>query len=528
MLLRHFLVRAYFFLHMFQQNGYKLNEYSDWLKNHLYRYSFPSELALYSIVLISLLWWGYAWLTDSTQFLIIIVFGVLWFYSNSRYYSEKPKKPLVFTPRMLRLVGVFSVLVLLFVARVSTSLFSTPFYWMDVHLFALTFVVVATLSPLLVAISALINHPVESWIQNGFKKQAREKLARLNHIKVIAITGSYGKTSTKFFIRDILSERFSVCSTPGSYNTPMGICKVINADLQASHQIVLLEMGARYLGNITELCQIAKPDVAVWTCVGKAHLETFGSVENIAITKSAIITHLKPDGTAVINADDPIIPGYIKRSDISVVRAGISGGAVQASNISYSEKGCSFMVQAHNGEKEQFTTRILGAHNIQNLLLAISVGLHFGLRLKTIALAVEKIQPIEHRLEIKKQGDIIILDDAFNANPVGAANAVEVLGRFRTGRRYIVTPGMIELGQDEEEENRLFGEHIAQAHLDGIFLVGKQRTEPIANGIRSQQEVETKLHIVSSLNEANSLLRGMLQKGDVVLYENDLPDSYNE
>jgi UDP-N-acetylmuramyl pentapeptide synthase len=145
-----------------------------------------------------------------------------------------------------------------------------------------------------------------------------------------------------------------------------------------------------------------------------------------------------------------------------------------------------------------------------------------------MAIGAKNIEPIEHRLELKKAGSIFIIDDAFNSNPVGAKNAVEILAQFNSGRRVIITPGMVELGDREWEENKIFGNHIGIGNLDLILLVGEERAKPIFEGIKEIDGQEEKVQIVKTLFEANEVMRAFVQSGDIVLYENDLPDVYNE
>jgi UDP-N-acetylmuramoyl-tripeptide--D-alanyl-D-alanine ligase len=329
-------------------------------------------------------------------------------------------------------------------------------------------------------------------------------------------------------IRDLLSERYSVCSTPGSYNTPMGICKVINNDLQAHHQVLVLEMGARYEGNIAELCDIVEPHISVVTNVGIAHLETFGSKYAIAQTKSTLVKRTRPGGTAVLNADDERVKAMADlRNDIEIIRPGLQKGDIRAKNIHYDHRGVQFMV-ADDADTEKFSMKLLGSHNVQNMLLAVGVGKAMGLRLRTMSVAAVRMEPVEHRLELKTQGDITVVDDAFNSNPVGAKNAVETLAAFETGKRIIITPGMIELGELQEEKNYEFGQQIGNANLDQVILIGKNQTKPIREGIASTGFDMSKVKTVSSLYDANRIMHSMTGKGDVVLYENDLPDSFNE
>jgi len=543
--LRYIIYRMRFFLHTFQQVGYKNNEFWQWMKEHWEEKVLPPSLSMLMILLFILVIggnWLLEYITYTSLTLIVFILALFWFSSVQNYKTVKVKKPLVFTPRVFRLSVPFVILASLFPLYCTYLAFTgfmpftgdaVPAYFPGVLNFDLTLLIAgwafgAVFIPFFILISGLFTRPVETYIQNGFKKQARKKLASMPGLKVIAITGSYGKTSTKFMIRDLLKERFNVCSTPGSYNTPMGICKVINNDLQANHQILILEMGARYEGNIQELCDIAKPDISVITNVGVAHLETFGSQEVIAKEKGTLVDRLESGDVAVLNADDPRVSEMGRdRSEIERILTGLNNGGITASDISYNTSGMSFKVSLED-QTETFQTKLLGAHNAQNLLLAIGVAHYFGLRLKTMAIAARKIEPIEHRLELKQNGDLTIIDDAFNSNPVGAKNAVEILGQFDSGKRIIITPGMVELGDIEEEENYKFGQAIGNANLDLVILVGEERVKPIQEGIRSVDSASLNVRVVNSLFEANDLIKKVAQPGDIILYENDLPDVYNE
>ncbi len=533
------------FLHNYQQVGYKNNEFWQWMKSHWDEKIIPPDIAITNILIFLFLWFD-DWLLDTFTYSALSVFflflGMAWFASVKRYRPDKVKKPLVYTARVKRFMVPYVLLSIFFPAVFIYMSFTgfipyyqiqLPNYYVGFQSFDLVMLVFGwafgtMIIPFYVLLSGLITKPIEKYIQNGFKKQARKKLASMPDLKVIAITGSYGKTSTKFMIRDLLKERFNICATPGSYNTPMGICKVINNDLQAHHQILILEMGARYEGNIQELCDIAKPDIAVITNVGVAHLETFGSQEVIAREKGTLVDNLEAGDMAVLNADDERVARMgNNRDEIERILVGLKSGQVRGSNISYDTSGMEFEVSIDE-ETEGFKTKLLGAHNVQNLLLAVGVAHHFGIRLKTMALAAADIEPVEHRLELKQRGDIFVIDDAFNSNPVGAKSAVEILGQFNSGQRIIITPGMIELGEIEAEENRKFGEAIGKASLDLVVLVGEERAKPILEGIKAIDTNAMNVRVVNSLHEANELVQKHARPGDVILYENDLPDVYNE
>lgn len=516
-----------YLLHMLQQNGYKLNEFLQWVsKGFLGKVIRAQEWIMLGIGL-ALHFYLHQLLSNLASSIILLVFSVVWFFNEDFYSRKKVKKPLVSTARMKRLyissgLITLGVLVYMITPYIVTAQLYQQFWGLHIQFMFLNLMLFG-----IILVAAFINQPIEKQIQEGFKDDARKKLAELPHLKVIAITGSYGKTSVKFMIQALLKSRYNVCFTPGSYNTPMGICKVINNDLNARHQILILEMGARYEGNIEELTQIARPNLSVVTNVGFAHLETFGTQDTIAYTKAAIVRALKEGEVAILNADDPRVSKMGEEQPIDRLLCGFDDGELRATNISYSVEGCSFTIE-HKDFKQIITIPLLGAHNVSNFLLAFGVGLKFGLRPETMAEAAQKLVPTEHRLELKTAGDYYIIDDAFNSNPIGAKNAVDILAQFNTGKRYIITPGMIELGEKEEEENFLFGEHIGKSNLDGVLLVGLEKTKPIYEGVLKSGYDSSKVKVFDSLYKANDYLKEVIGKGDVVLYENDLPDSYNE
>ncbi|MGB1050180.1 MAG: UDP-N-acetylmuramoyl-tripeptide--D-alanyl-D-alanine ligase, partial [Rhodothermales bacterium] len=398
------------------------------------------------------------------------------------------------------------------------------------------FWLVDLLAPSVVAISAALISPYERRVHEGFKTQARARLLERPDLCTVAITGSYGKTSVKFAVREILAQRFPVLATPGSFNTPMGVSKVINNELNDDHRFLVLEMGIRHPGDIAELTEIATPDIAVITSIGVAHLESMGSIEAIAREKLTILDPLKKGDTAVVNGDDErVLQGATSIRDsrsnddqfsLLTVSTTPGKGHCWAENIRYEVDGARFDVVSNDGDRAAVSTRLLGRHNVLNILLAIGVGMAAGLRLRQAVRGADRIEPVPHRLSIRQERGLTILDDAFNSNPVGAANAVEVLSQM-AGRRVIVTPGMIELGEQETVLNRAFGRQIA-ASADDAILVGPQRTRPIREGLVDGSFPEERIHSVYSLFEAHAWIEQHCRPGDTVLYENDLPDQFTE
>lgn len=515
------------FLHIFQLHGYKSGEFRAWTRRRFRTLVFRAshKLALVELVLAAVC------LALFDPFPVAAVVLPLWavtFASSRRYRSHREKKPLKYTPRMRRLLATVVLLAALPVAAGAYLWFRgglPALPWYLGGLFLADF-----LAPAWTLAAAAVMAPAERRIQEGFKRQARRRLARRPDLKIVAVTGSYGKTSVKTIIGELLGLRYQTLITPGSYNTPMGLCLAVNSMLREEHQILVLEMGIRHPGDMDELCDIVRPHIGVVTTIGIAHLESMGSVDRIAEEKARMIARMDAGGAAALNLDDDRVAAMHAQAPGRIWRISAQGDPdadLAAFDIRYDHRGTSFAVRDRNGATHRFQTRLLGAHNVTNLLLGLAVGCEAGLRLRQMAHAVERIEPPPHRLQLRREGPVTVIDDAFNANPVGARNAVEILGAFRSGRRIVVTPGMIELGERQQEENRLLGEHIA-AHADLALLVGRRQTAPIREGLLGKGFSPENLHVFDSLREAQAFLSSFLREGDVVLYENDLPDQYDE
>lgn len=519
--------RLSYFLHVFQLEGYKRNEYRAWVRERRGRLVFRTSHAIGLSLLaagVLFFWLGAGrWLAGLLLFLWAVAFA-----SSRVYRREQQKKPLSYTPRLQRLLTTSAILSVLPVS-IGTGLWISASAPAGVLFFLAGFWASDFYAPRIVSLAARLMQPVEARLQEGFKDEARRTLGSRRDLTVVGITGSYGKTSTKFVVAELLRQRYNVLATPSSFNTPMGICIVVNNQLQPEHQMLVLEMGMRYPGDIAELCELAQPDIAVVTSVGVAHLETMGSIDAIAHEKAEIIRHMKQGGTAVLNADDDRVAAMAELASGRVWRVSVEGNDadITAHDISYGPEGSSFSVRDDEGEEAFFTTPLLGKHNVLNVLLGVAVGRAMGLRLRQLAHAATRLEPVEHRLQLKQEGPITVIDDAFNSNPVGARNAVEILGRFDSGRRIVVTPGMVELGERQDEENEAFGVAMA-GQVDLAILVGPRQTAPIRRGLVSQGFPEDHIQTVGSLFEARSFLKSYARPGDVVLYENDLPDQYDE
>ena len=382
-------------------------------------------------------------------------------------------------------------------------------------------------APLIVCTANLLCAPMEAAIRNWYFNDAMQKLAQHKDIIKIGITGSYGKTSVKFILSEILSVKYDVLTPPQSYNTPMGLTRVIRENLK-DQQVFVAEMGARKHGDIAELCRLVSPKMGIITSVGPQHIETFKSVENVAATKYELVEALPADGVAFFNADDEHCLQLYKKTSKEKVLYGIDSTEdlyACASGIKTGIFGSEFWLKfADEKEAISVATKLLGKHNILNITGAAGIAKKLGMNTHQIAEGIAALTPVEHRLCLIPTGNgINVIDDAFNSNAAGAAAAMDVLSAF-PGRHIVITPGMVELGAMEQELHEQFGKNIAEAaHI--IILVGEERTKSIYEGIRKADFEMNKVYVVHSLSEATALFARISKVGDTVIFENDLPDS---
>lgn len=394
------------------------------------------------------------------------------------------------------------------------------------------------LAPIWLILGNIIMTPVESAMRRSYIRKAEAVLETI-HPKIIGITGSYGKTTTKNFLRDILNARYKTYATPKSYNTLMGITLAINTDLANDYSVeyFISEMGAYVEGEIERICKLTPPDISIVTEVGPQHLERFGTLENVAKAKYEIITNLPKHGLGVFNWDNPYVREMFERGYpdnriavskvISPEEASQSGVRFIATDITETLNGLAFTVRdTTTDESELFTTAIVGEHNVMNLLLTTAVAIHEGMTLRDVAFRTRTLQPAESRLVSKTSSSgITIINDAYSANPVGVVSSLKVLGMYQTGKRLLITPGMVELGDLQDSENRKLGIK-ATDYATHIILVGEKQTQALQDGILSTNFPRENLFVFETLGEATTWYQHNLQSGDTVLFLNDLPDTY--
>lgn len=510
-------------LHMAQQNLYNDDKrFLKWTIKDIKTLRTPLKCSLvvlitYLILIIFKL--DSRYITAIYFFLVCLIILILKIKENK---NSDVKIALKVTARVKRLI---------FTNVVLFALLCVGLYFIkDINLVYLILFLYDMLLNFIIMLSIIINKPVEKMVYLSFKTKAVKKLKEMKNLKVIGITGSYGKTSSKNILSDILNVKYNALPSPKNFNTPYGLIITVNNYLDKFDDILIAEMGAYKVGEIKELCDLVKPKYGILTKIGTAHIEIFGSQKNIQKGKFELIESLPHDGIGVLNADDELQVNYKLKNDCKIIWIGIENKSadVLASDIKTSNKGTSFKVSFKGDNKKyEFTTKLLGYNNIYNILAALALSKEFGLTIDQMKRAVASVKSVEHRLELRKTGNITYIDDSYNSNPVGSKMALEVL-KDMPGLRIIMTPGMVELGDKSYELNKAFGTYMKNT-TDIVILVGEKITKPIKDGLKEVKYNNKNIYVVKSTKEAFALVNSLSKGKDTYcLIENDLPDIYNE
>ena len=503
-------------LHMFQQNRYELTRFLPWIKNQL-------SHNLLKHVLIMLPFLGYflvfvtkneTWRWAIMVLVTLILMGVFYYFDLNKKYV----KPLDVTHRVIRQIITFYILwALVF----GLALFiNHQLVWVAVS------ILLIPLNWILVLVVALITYPIEELVKKGYIHLAKVKLKKQPNLINIGITGSYGKTTTKHIVSDVLSSNYYTLMTPASFNTPMGITITIRNYLKPLHQVFVCEMGADKVNDIQYLSKLVQPQFGVVTAIGPQHLNTFKSLDNIINEKMRLIENLPLSGVGVINMDNEHIRNYRIKNKCLILRVGIESVDVdfRAINIEYTPEGSFFKVQTKDNVVVPFKTKLLGQHNVLNILVSVALAKQLGISWEDIQAAVGSIRQIKNRLELKSMFGLRFIDNSFNSNPISAMNSIKVLSMMPQ-RRIMITPGMIELGEHQYEYNYQFG-FAMKDHVDMVVLIGKNQTKPIYEGLLASDFKMDQVFVVDSMLAAFDLMKQRASGADTILIENDLPDAF--
>ncbi len=424
------------------------------------------------------------------------------------------KNKLSFTKRMIRF------LILLFVLMCGLF-FIVNFYIKNIYLKLFDILLIFLCVPLFIILAHYIILPIEILIKKHFIAKSSRKLKK-KKIITIGITGSYGKTSTKNILSTMLEKNYKVCVTPKNYNTEMGLSKTILQELD-DHDIFIAEMGARHRGDIKILAKMVEPDYGIITTIGPQHLETFKTLEMIEKTKFELAQGLKENGIMVFNGDSKSTRNLFLKYQGKKYLACDRNGYAYADNIYLNESGSHFDLFL-NGVRYEARTKLLGKCNINNIVTAASLAHIMGISGQDIISSIRQLEPSKHRLELLKNNYCTIIDDSYNCNVVGSKEALDVLAKFE-GKKIVITPGIVELGSSQSQENFKLGTLIADV-ADYIIIMNNVNKNEILSGAISHNFKRENIFFAETRKKQKEILEKITSKGCVVLFENDLPDNY--
>lgn len=520
------------FMLVLQQSGYKPKKYYKWLASKETPYlSRLMLLCLLGFLFFCVLAMSFSpvvgkIVSSYTGFVSYALFTLL--YINTEK-SVNAKVPLRKTRRLVRLAIVYILVITIVTFGLMIGLDYFSYLLGNDVVAILRYSIICgmpILAPYLLAWAHAFVYPFEKLLMRYYVRLTTRRLANSQVLK-IGITGSYGKTSVKEIIKTILSQKYRVLATPSSYNTPMGIALTAR-QLDSTHDVFIAEMGARSKGDIKTLANIVKPTYGILTGINNQHLETFESIENIKDTKFELFENLPKDGQAFFSIDSAGAKELYERYDGNKMACGIASpeGEVTATDILMDEKGTTFTLNIKGEQSVKCNTVLLGKHAVSNICLAAAVAYKIGMTPQEIATGINRINTIMHRLELRPNNqNIVIIDDSYNSNEDGVNAAMEVLSTFK-GRKIVLTPGLVELGKMENVLNLEFGKTLAK-HADIVFVIGKHNAEMLVSGLKEAGMPIENIFFAKTLNKANQELNAILKEGDVVLFENDLPDNYS-
>jgi UDP-N-acetylmuramoyl-tripeptide--D-alanyl-D-alanine ligase len=344
---------------------------------------------------------------------------------------------------------------------------------------------------------------------------ALQKLAHRNRMKfripVIGVTGSNGKTTVKDMIAGVLSQKYNVLKNEGTKNNHIGVPLTL-LKLNNSHDMCVVEMGTNHRGEIRSLAGIARPTVAVITNIGPSHLEFLRDLKGVFAAKREILETLNRGSLAVINGDDEYL-STIKSKVLKIMRFGFNGANdFHASGVSAERSGIKFILN----DRSLFTLNLIGAHNVYNALAAIAVAYNFDISYSDTKKALSEYSPAGMRLNVRQVGDVTVIDDAYNSNPLSMRSAIEALAGYPAKGRWIVSADMLELGQREEEFHKMIGEAIARSGFSGLITFGTLSRHTSSRALECGMDKNRVWHCSDRARIAD-ILKGSMDEGDAVL-----------
>ncbi|KKP61360.1 MAG: UDP-N-acetylmuramoyl-tripeptide-D-alanyl-D-alanine ligase [Candidatus Roizmanbacteria bacterium GW2011_GWA2_34_18] len=427
--------------------------------------------------------------------------------------SRDFRKPLKFTLK-IKLITALASLLILFISLFLSKIFVNNTYKLAILLG--TYTLGLYFSYIFLIIINVILLPIDILIKALLVFFAKNKIKKLNNVKIIGVAGSYGKTGMKDLLATVLAEKYRVVKTPESVNTPVGIARTILSQVNEKTEILVVEMGEYYPGDIKNICSIALPQISVITGINEAHLERLKSIDNGIKTIFEIAKNMKSNGILLLNAKDKLIKNnykkFIARQEIYLYQA--------KGKIEFNEDASGFIYQ-------KIFFPLLGQYNLDKIDGVIYLAKKLGLNHQEIETGLKKIKTPAHRLQpiLNREKNILVIDDSYNGNPDGVEEAIKTLSLFKKRRKIFVTPGLVEMGDKSREVHQRIGQRLNDV-VDLVILIKNSVTPDIEEGLIKAGFNQNNILMCNSMMEAQNNLNKIIKSGDVVLFQNDWPDNY--
>lgn len=462
--------------------------------------------------------------------ILIIISGYLYLTINTKDPRKVGKIKLNMTARASRIFYIaLLILIAIFISMALPCLSchedkkSSLFRFIAIQILLLQFI------PLSLVISNFLLSPFEKRTKLKFKNEAINILKSINPY-VIGITGSYGKTSVKSALGEVLNLALApTFCPPKSINTEMGITREIRERMKPEQKYAVIEMGAYNVGSIDRLCKLTPPQAGLVTVVGMAHLERYGTAERVYQAKSELAKWVPQGSILVCNGDNEgsrrMATEFPKKTTLLYGLNPEHGHLdCKASNIVLSLDGMTFDLD-WQGKTYSGSTRLLGRPALSNLIGVFTMACVLGADPDYVLAIIRNLKPVDNRLSLSKEGEIYFLRDAYNSNPLGFDAALDVLKQLPAKRKILMTPGMVELGDQQFVENKKAAQ-MAANFCDAVILVGEINLTALKEGLQVGGLSENSIYICKTRDEAFKKLNEIIKAGDLVLIENDLPDLY--
>lgn len=430
-----------------------------------------------------------------------------WFYWSKRQALEYTSKA--------------KLLLLLAIVFFCVDVFGVIYFFSGTWLYVFLILCVLAL-PLYFVAGAIIITPLDRYLKSQIIRKAKEKLKKYPNLRVIAITGSYGKTTTKEILKTILSEKYNVLATEWTKNTPLGISRLILKELSLEHHVFIVEMWAYGKGDIKELCELVSPNISILTGITLQHLERFKSLDNIIDAKFEILECLGVNDFAVVDTSTQAVQKWLAQKPLSV-------GEIQTveRGLPYSYKENLWGIVFHIDGKK-YETKLLSNYILQTFEICLRIAQHLWMKQNDFAQGVQKVDFVEHRMELihNKDTNVYVIDDSFNGNIEGVESILDMMARAPfSGRKILIPGGVVELGDQTQEVHLKLGRHMSKV-ADMILLVEWPVGNALKKWLLEAWYKSTDMKVYKTSLDLHEDLKNIIQGGDMVVFQNDLPDNY--